>query len=83
MMGVLRDTAVQKLQGWMHEYDGPSKEVPALRETLGGSLRGLGWGRIQFPSITTQADGVSADQISWASPGQRSFLAPCLTSRVP
>ena len=33
MMGVLRDTAVQKLQGWMHEYDGPSRsDVPASRQ---------------------------------------------------
>ena len=59
MIDALRDIAVRKLQGWMHEYDGPSKEVPALRETLGGSLSR--WGRIQFLLITTQADGVSAD----------------------
>ena len=83
MIDVLRDTAVRKLQDWMHEYDGPSKEFPASRETLGGSLRG--WGRIQFLSITTLRLTESA---LTRSPGPAlasaaGSLAPCPTSRVP
>ena len=30
MIDVLRDTAVRKLQGCMHEYDGPSKRSPCI-----------------------------------------------------
>ena len=49
MMGVLRDTAVQKLQGWMHEYDGQRKAyvLAFARGTWRQAARHHGCGRIQ------------------------------------